>query len=78
VDIYLKMKSGMNRLGFRPEQVNGAWQKLRALSTVGEMTLMAHFADAENPQGLIAPLQRVEQAAEGLNCPRSLSNSACT
>lgn len=78
VDIYLKMNSGMNRLGFRPEQVNGAWQKLRALSTVGEMTLMAHFADAENPQGLIAPMQRVEQAAEGLNCPRSLSNSACT
>lgn len=78
VDIYLKINSGMNRLGFRPEQVSGAWQKLRALSNVGEMTLMAHFADAENPQGLIAPLQRVEQAAEGLNCPRSLSNSACT
>ncbi|ADO09750.1 alanine racemase 2, catabolic [Pantoea vagans C9-1] len=78
VDIYLKMNSGMNRLGFRPEQVSGAWQKLRALSNVGEMTLMAHFADAENPQGLIAPLQRVEQAAAGLNCPRSLSNSACT
>ncbi|GME31297.1 MULTISPECIES: catabolic alanine racemase DadX [unclassified Pantoea] len=78
VDIYLKMNSGMNRLGFRPEQVSGAWQKLRALSNVGEMTLMAHFADAENPQGLIAPLQRIEQAAEGLNCPRSLSNSACT
>ncbi|AMG58840.1 catabolic alanine racemase DadX [Pantoea vagans] len=78
VDIYLKMNSGMNRLGFRPEQVSGAWQKLRALSNVGEMTLMAHFADAENPQGLIAPLQRVEHAAEGLNCPRSLSNSACT
>ncbi|NBB55188.1 catabolic alanine racemase DadX [Pantoea vagans] len=78
IDIYLKMNSGMNRLGFRPEQVSGAWQKLRALSNVGEMTLMAHFADAENPQGLIAPLQRVDQAAEGLNCPRSLSNSACT
>ncbi|MGN8161735.1 catabolic alanine racemase DadX [Pantoea sp. 22096] len=78
IDIYLKMNSGMNRLGFRPEQVSGAWQKLRALSNVGEMTLMAHFADAENPQGLIAPLQRVDQAAEGLNCARSLSNSACT
>jgi len=39
---------------------------------------MAHFADAENPEGLIAPMQRIEQAAEGLNCPRSLSNSACT
>jgi len=78
VDIYLKVNSGMNRLGFRPEQVNAAWQKLRALNNVAEMTLMAHFADAENPDGIIVPLQRIEQAAEGLNCPRSLSISACT
>jgi len=78
IDIYLKVNSGMNRLGFRPEQVNAAWQKLRALNNVAEITLMAHFADAENPDGLIAPLQRIEQAAEGLTCPRSLANSACT
>jgi alanine racemase len=31
--------------------VNAAWQKLRALNNVAEMTLMAHFADAENPDG---------------------------
>ncbi len=78
VDIYLKMNSGMNRLGFRPEQVQAAWQKLRALPNVGEMTLMAHFADAENPEGLIEPMKRVELAAEGLDCLRSLSNSAAT
>jgi len=78
VDIYLKVNSGMNRLGFRPEQAHGAWQKLRALENVGDITLMAHFADAENPEGLIAPLQRIERAAEGLAIPRSLSNSACT
>ncbi|MXP48778.1 catabolic alanine racemase DadX [Pantoea sp. Eser] len=78
VDIYLKVNSGMNRLGFRPEQVNAASQKLRALNNVAEMTLMAHFADAENPDGIIVPLQRIEQATEGLSCPRSLSNSACT
>ncbi len=68
----------MNRLGFRPEQINGVWQKLRALKNVGDMTLMAHFADAENPEGIIEPMQRIERAAEGLSAPRSLSNSACT
>ncbi|PIF21828.1 catabolic alanine racemase DadX [Candidatus Pantoea floridensis] len=78
VDVYLKINSGMNRLGFRPELAQAAWQKLRALPTVGEMTLMAHFADAENPDGLIEPMKRVELAAEGLHCPRSLSNSAAT
>lgn len=78
IDLYVKVNSGMNRLGFRPEQVNGVWQKLRALKNVGDMTLMAHFADAENPEGIIEPMQRIERAAEGLSAPRSLSNSACT
>ncbi|MCU5775779.1 catabolic alanine racemase DadX [Erwiniaceae bacterium BAC15a-03b] len=78
LDIYLKMNSGMNRLGFQPDQVYNAWQKLRSLDNVGEMTLMAHFAEAEKAEGIVAPLQRVERAAEGLNCRRSLANSAAT
>jgi alanine racemase len=78
IDLYVKVNSGMNRLGFRPEQINGVWQKLRALKNVGDMTLMAHFADAENPEGIIEPMQRIERAAEGLSASRSLSNSACT
>lgn len=78
LDIYLKVNSGMNRLGFRPEQANAVWHKLRALNNVGDMTLMAHFADAEREDGLIEPLRRIERAAEGLNAPKSLSNSAAT
>jgi alanine racemase len=50
LDIYLKVNSGMNRLGFMPERVHTVWQQLRAISNVGEMTLMSHFAEAENPQ----------------------------
>ena len=78
LDIYLKVNSGMNRLGFQPERVHTVWQQLRALRNVGEMTLMAHFADAEKPDGIADAMVRVEQAAEGLDCPRSLSNSAAT
>ncbi|MDZ7278247.1 catabolic alanine racemase DadX [Pantoea eucrina] len=78
VDIYLKINSGMNRLGFRPEQAHAAWEKLRALPNVGEITLMAHFADADNADGVTEPMQRIAQAAEGLTCPRSLANSAAT
>lgn len=78
LDIYVKINSGMNRLGFQPEVVHNVWQKLRALDNVAEMTLMAHFAEAEKPNGIIAPMQRVERAAEGLNCRRSLANSAAT
>lgn len=78
LDIYVKVNSGMNRLGFMPEQVHKVWQKLRALDNVGEMTLMTHFAEAEKEEGIIEPMKQVERAAEGLNCPRSLANSAAT
>ncbi|WP_435926770.1 catabolic alanine racemase DadX [Dryocola sp. BD613] len=78
LDVYLKMNSGMNRLGFAPERVHSIWQQLRAVANVGQLTLMAHFADAEQPEGIIEPLARVEQAAEGLDCARSLANSAAT
>ncbi|GLR09157.1 alanine racemase [Mixta theicola] len=78
LDIYVKVNSGMNRLGFMPEQVHNVWEKLRALDNVGEMTLMTHFAEAEKEEGIIEPLKQVELAAEGLNCRRSLANSAAT
>lgn len=78
LDIYVKVNTGMNRLGFLPEQVHNVWRKLRALDNVGEMTLMTHFAEAEREEGIVEPMKQVERAAEGLNCPRSLSNSAAT
>ena len=78
LDIYVKVNSGMNRLGFMPDRLHTVWQQLRVLNNVSAMTLMSHFADAENSQGIIEPMRRIEQAAEGLDCPRSLANSAAT
>lgn len=68
----------MNRLGFQPDRVLTVWQQLRAMANVGEMTLMSHFAEAEHPDGISSAMARIEQAAEGLECRRSLSNSAAT
>ncbi|CAM3126309.1 Alanine racemase, catabolic [Klebsiella spallanzanii] len=78
LDIYVKVNSGMNRLGFMPDRLQIVWQQLRGLKNVSEMTLMSHFAEAENPHGIVEPMRRIEQAAEGLDCPRSLANSAAT
>ncbi|ADO48255.1 catabolic alanine racemase DadX [[Enterobacter] lignolyticus] len=78
LDVYVKVNSGMNRLGFTPQRLHTAWQQLRALPNVGDMTLMSHFADAEKPDGIREAMVQIEQAAEGLGCPRSLSNSAAT
>lgn len=78
LDVYLKMNSGMNRLGFQPERVQSIWQQLRELKNVGNITLMAHFANAELPEGITEAVQRIAQAKEGLDCPLSLANSAAT
>lgn len=78
LDVYLKVNSGMNRLGFLPERISTIWQQLRAMPNVGEMTLMSHFADAEHPEGIQEAMARIAQATEGLECRRSLSNSAAT
>lgn len=78
IDVYLKINSGMNRLGFAPNMLPTLWQKIKGMANVGHMTLMSHFADAESPLGVTEPLDCINQAAEGMDCPRSLANSAAT
>ncbi|AFJ46883.1 catabolic alanine racemase DadX [Shimwellia blattae] len=78
LDIYLKINSGMNRLGFPPGQAAAVYQQLRGMANVGQITLMAHFADADQPEGISDALVNIEQAARGLDLPRSLANSAAT
>ena len=78
LDIYVKVNSGMNRLGFLPERLQTVWQQLRAMPNVGEMTLMSHFATAEHPGGIGKAMARIGLATEGLECRRSLANSAAT
>ncbi|KPF70487.1 alanine racemase [beta proteobacterium AAP99] len=76
VDVYLKMNSGMNRLGFKPAAYRNAWERLRALRHVGTITLMTHFADADVAGGTDAARTLFAQTTEGLPGPRALANSA--
>ena len=78
VNIYLKVNSGMNRLGFAPERIRDIWQQLHALKQVGEITLMSHFATADSTEGVDAQVAVITQAGEGISGPRSLANSAAT
>ncbi|WP_029686814.1 catabolic alanine racemase DadX [Tatumella saanichensis] len=78
LNIYVKINSGMNRLGFRPQQLKAVWQRLAALPNVGEMTLMTHFACGEDPQGVVEPLACLDDAAQGMNISRCFANSAAT
>ena len=76
--VYLKVNSGMNRLGFRPEACAAAFQRLSALSQVEQVTLMAHFADADRLDGIDTALARFVSASVDLPGERSLCNSAAT
>jgi len=74
--VFLKMNSGMNRLGFAPQRFRAAWSRLNALPQVGEVSLMTHFSDADGPAGVAAQMQVFEKAAQDLPGERSTCNSA--
>ena len=74
--VHLKMNSGMNRLGFRPENYLAAFNALKASKNVAGITLMTHFATADKDPGIAAPLSLFKKATEGLQQPLSLANSA--
>lgn len=74
--VFLKMNSGMNRLGFRPEAFGSAHARLQALPQVDEISLMTHFADADGPRGIASQLAVFEAATQDLPGERSLANSA--
>ena len=76
--VFLKMNSGMNRLGFTPEAFRSAWARLNALPQVDEISLMTHFSDADGPRGIAHQVAAFEEATRDLPGERSLSNSAAT
>jgi alanine racemase len=76
VPVYLKLNSGMNRLGFAPERYRQVFERLARSPVVAGITLMTHFADADGPGGVSEALHRFEAVAAPIAAPRSLANSA--
>ena len=74
--VLLKMNSGMNRLGFRPEAYRAAWARLDALPQVGEIGLMTHFSDADGARGIADQVKVFEATTQDLPGERSVANSA--
>lgn len=81
---WLKIDTGMHRLGFAPEAVAAAHARLRAARGVtGDIVLMSHFASSDEFEGAASAgrqtrrqLQVFADATAGLPGPRSLANSA--
>jgi alanine racemase len=77
--LWLKVDTGMNRLGFRPEEFPAAWQRLRALHTAPvQLRVLTHLASADEPDPSITAQQLacLKALVAGLDVELSIANSA--
>lgn len=76
---WVKIDTGMNRLGFRPEQVGPVLARLQACEAVARpLTLVTHLANADDRDdaGTRAQLEAFERLTAGMPGERSIANSA--
>ncbi len=76
LQVWLKVNSGMNRLGFMPRDLPAAMEKLKAHPAVRDITLMTHFSQADEAAGVAEQMDVFNGVAEPYRVARSLANSA--
>jgi alanine racemase len=76
LSLWLKINTGMNRLGFAASDLPALMEMLTAHPAVRDITLMTHFARADEAGGISAPLDTFNQLAAPYRVARSLANSA--
>ncbi len=77
-DVWVKVDTGMNRLGFRPEQFAAAWSQLRAMpQAAAQLRVMTHLANADirGDESIARQLARF-QAVPPPGVEVSIANSA--
>jgi alanine racemase len=75
--VWVKVDTGMNRLGFRPDDLPAAWQRLTRLAPK-QLRLMTHLAAAEarDKTMTLEQIDRFEALSAQLTVERSIANSA--
>ena len=76
LDVWLKINTGMNRLGFVPSAVSAALTQLQQHPAVREITLMSHFAHADEARGVTEQLNVFNALAAPYHLARAIANSA--
>ena len=76
LDVFFKVNTGMNRLGFPVGEARRMLERLQSARVARSITLMTHFATADGPPGIEDAMRRFEEATRGIDLPRSLANSA--
>lgn len=76
VDVFLKVDTGMHRLGVPVGRFWSFYDRLRSCRAVGEITLMTHFATADEAAGVAEQFERFDHLTRAIARPRSMANSA--
>jgi alanine racemase len=76
VEVFIKINTGMNRLGIPMTDVVKTVERLNNCPSVAVLRLMTHFARADEDYGIEKPLAAFNAACRGMPYPRSLANSA--
>lgn len=74
--VWLKVNSGMNRLGVSLNEVAAVMEKLKGHPAVREVTLMTHFSHADEAEGVALQIERFNTLSAPYRVARSLANSA--
>jgi len=79
IEAWLKVDTGMHRLGFAPEVAAAIWRRLQACPGVAApLRLMTHLANADDRHDPFTQrqLESFAAALEGIDADRSIANSA--
>ncbi|MCB1801085.1 MAG: alanine racemase [Gammaproteobacteria bacterium] len=78
LQVWLKIDTGMHRLGFNPDRVAHLYTRLRESDNVDDIVLMTHFSRADETEDATTARQLAEFVAStaGIDAPLSLANSA--
>jgi alanine racemase len=76
VAVWLKLNTGLNRLGFVGAQARAAYARLQASGNAAGISLITHFADADGAAGVAAQMARFAEWTSGLKAEATLANSA--
>ncbi|EJM80599.1 alanine racemase [Pseudomonas sp. GM60] len=77
ITVWLKLDSGMHRVGLQPKDYQAGYQRLLASGKVAKVVLMSHFARADelHSQASAEQVAVFEAARQGLSAEVSLRNS---
>lgn len=76
--VWLKIDTGMNRLGFRPHEAPDLIDRLGNCAAVSDLRVMTHLANADNVHDdtTLAQIDQFRTVVDGFNGDISIANSA--